>query len=307
MNYFCKDQYPCNMKKTVLSILATFMSGCLLLSAQTVTRLENNRYSVGVGDIAIIVDAAHGGKILSFTLEQDYEILSQTPFPNSFGSTFWTSPQSDWNWPPVAEFDSKPFAAEIKENALVLTGEKSERLGFRICKKFCGVPEDNAIEITYTIINESGETKKVAPWEITRVTNGGMIFFEADEITPANGMGNIPFTFKHGAAWFELDAIPEKRKINADGTGWLGFSDYGLLFVKEFPDLDKTQPAPAEAEIQIYIHSGKTYMEIEEQGPYTTLKPGEKTDWTVRWHMVEMTRPASPSKGLLNKAKKLIK
>ena len=277
-----------------------------MLSAQNVSKLDNGKYDVSVGDVHMTVDAAHGGKILSFRLV-DNEILSQTRFPNSFGSTFWTSPQSEWNWPPVPEYDSKAFAAEIKENSLILTGEKSNRFGYRIRKQFTPDPSDNSIAITYTIVNESGETRKVAPWEITRVTNSGIVFFEADEVTPANNMETLPFTFEKGAAWYVLDGDRSHRKINADGTGWLAFSDYGLLFVKKFQDLDKTQPAPAEAEIQIYANPGKSFVEIEEQGAYTTLNPGEEVDWTVRWYLIPQPRPDVPSKSLLNKALKLIK
>jgi len=294
------------MKKLIIFLYAALISGSIMLSAQNVSKLDNGKYDVSVGDVHMTVDAAHGGKILSFRLV-DNEILSQTRFPNSFGSTFWTSPQSEWNWPPVPEYDSKAFAAEIKENSLILTGEKSNRFGYRIRKQFTPDPSDNSIAITYTIVNESGETRKVAPWEITRVTNSGIVFFEADEVTPANNMETLPFTFEKGAAWYVLDGDRSHRKINADGTGWLAFSDYGLLFVKKFQDLDKTQPAPAEAEIQIYANPGKSFVEIEEQGAYTTLNPGEEVDWTVRWYLIPQPRPDVPSKSLLNKALKLIK
>ena len=54
------------------------------------------------------------------------EVLSQTRMPNSFGSTFWTSPQSEWNWPPVPEYDSKPFDVQATDATLLLTGEKSK-------------------------------------------------------------------------------------------------------------------------------------------------------------------------------------
>ena len=106
------------MKKHILFLFAALISGSIMLSAQNVSKLDNGKYDVSVGDVHMTVDAAHGGKILSFRLV-DNEILSQTRFPNSFGSTFWTSPQSEWNWPPVPEYDSKAFAAEIKENSLI--------------------------------------------------------------------------------------------------------------------------------------------------------------------------------------------
>ncbi len=294
------------MKKILLSLLAALSAGSLVLSAQTFSNSEEGKYTITNGDITMTIDASRGGKILSFKY-QDKEVLSQTRIPNSFGSTFWTSPQKEWNWPPVAEYDTKPYTAELKDNSLVLTSEKSERFGYRVRKEFTADAKDNSIAITYTIINESGETRQVAPWEISRVPNGGMVFFDAKEATPANRMQGLPFTYEKGAAWYVMDEAKGNRKINADGKGWLAFCDNGLMFIKKFQDIAPSEPAPAEAEIQIYVNTGKTFVEIEEQGAYTTLKPGEELDWTVRWYLVPVDEPAAPSKALLKKALKVVK
>ena len=294
------------MKNIFLTLTAAILMGSMALSAQTINTLENGRYSISVGDVTLTVDAARGGKVVSYKY-QDQEILSTTRMPNSFGSTFWTSPQKEWNWPPVPEFDTKPFNAEVKDGVLVLTGEKSARFGYRIRKEFSADKKDNAIVIKYTIINESGETRQVAPWEISRVPNGGVVFFEAKEATPANNMKGLPFTYEYGAAWYVMDEDRENRKINADGTGWLAFCDKGLMFVKKFENIKQSDAAPAEAEIQIYANPGKTFVEIEEQGAYTTLNAGESVDWTARWYLVPNDLPAEPSKALLKKAKKIAK
>lgn len=294
------------MKKVILSLIAASFWGSYTLSAQTITNNEEGKYTLKVGDVTMTVDALKGGKIMSYKYD-DKEILSQTRMPNSFGSTFWTSPQSEWNWPPVPEYDSKPFKAEVMEDKLVLTGEKSERFGYRVRKEFVADEKDKAIVITYTIINESDETRQVAPWEISRVANGGILFFDAKEVTPANNMKGLPFEYKMKAAWYTLDEDRANRKINADGKGWLAFCDKGLLFVKKFDDLKPSEPAPAEAEIQIYTNQGKTFVEIEEQGAYTTLQPGEEVNWTVRWYLEPTDLPAEPSKALLKKVRKMLK
>ena len=294
------------MKKTLLLLVAALSIGSLALSAQTFKTAEEGKYTISNGDVSMTVDATRGGKILSFKY-QDNEVLSQTRMPNSFGSTFWTSPQSEWNWPPVPEYDTKPFKAELSDNALVLTGDKSARFGYRVRKEFTVDSKDNAFVIKYTIVNESDETRKVAPWEISRVPNGGIVFFDAKEATPANNMKGLPFTYEKGAAWYVMDEDKENRKINADGKGWLAFYNNGLLFVKKFQDLAPSEPAPAEAEIQIYTNTGKTFVEIEEQGAYVTLKPGEEIDWTVRWYLVPADEQPVPSKSLLKKAMNVVK
>ena len=293
------------MKRILLSLAAIFI-GSLMLSAQTFSNPEEGRYTISTGEVTMTVDASRGGKIVSFRY-QDKEVLSQTRFPNSFGSTFWTSPQSDWNWPPVPEYDRLAYSAQMGESSLILTGQKSEKFGMQIRKEFVADPKDNAIVITYTIINGSDKERKVAPWEISRVPNGGVVFFQAEEAVPANNMKGLPFTFEKGAAWYVMDEDKENRKINADGNGWLAFCSNGLMFVKKFDDIKATEAAPAEAEIQIYANPGKTFVEIEEQGAYTAVAPGEELSWTVRWYLVPVDQPAEPSKALLKKALKTVK
>lgn len=293
------------MKNILLSLAAITLGG-MMLSAQNISNPEDGKYTITNGDVTMTIDASRGGKIVSYKY-QDQEVLSQSRFPNSFGSTFWTSPQSDWNWPPVREYDSMAYEAGSESDSLVLTGQKSERFGMRIRKSFTADDKTGAITITYTIINESGQTRQVAPWEITRVPNGGMVFFQAKETVPANRMKGLPFTFEKGAAWFVMDEDRANRKINADGKGWLAFCDNGLMLVKKFQDLDPSQPAPAEAEIQIYANPGKTYVEIEEQGAYTKLEPGDELSWSVTWYLFPYETEAEPSKAALKKALKTVR
>ena len=255
-----------------------------------------------VGDVTMTIYPTKGGKIMSLKYK-DQEAISQLTMPEAFGSTFWTSPQKEWNWPPVPEFDKQPYTVEEKDGHLVMTSPVSNRLGFRVRKDFSTDEKDGAIVVTYSIINESEQERKVAPWEITRVFNdGGLIFFDAplDGITPA---GLMDFKAEYGAVWYKTDETNENRKINADGKGWLAYANKGLLLVKKFDDLKPSQPAPDEAEVQIYVNRGKAHIELESQGAYTTLKPQEKLDWTVRWYLKPYEGETVPSKQLLKMVK----
>ena len=298
------------MKLNALLAVAALL-GATALSAQTVQKLDDEKYVLSVQDLTMTVDAAHGGKILSFKLGEQ-EVLAQNPAaapqpapqgegqprrrffnPNSYGSTFWTSPQAEWNWPPVPEYDSLPYTAEVKDGpvkvvdvaipALFLEGQVS-KYGYRVCKVFTVDPSDLAFVVTYSIVNESGETRKIAPWQISRVPNGGLLEFDAkpEGVTPADLM---KVTFDDGMAVLEVDVADQNRKINVDGKGWLNFRDKDLVLTQRFPDIAPEAAAPGEAEIQVYIDARKSFVEIEAQGPYTELQPGEKLDWTVRWYL----------------------
>lgn len=295
------------MKKFTSAIAALAAASAVALAAdQPQTRsLGESLYSISVGDVTMTIDAAHGAKILSFK-RGDAEIISQLKMFNAFGSTFWTSPQSEWNWPPVAEYDRLEYQVEQTPTSLVMEGKTSERFGYSIRKKFEADPSDEAIVVTYSIVNRSDQTRKVAPWEITRVPGEGLIFFAAksSDITPA---GLMEFNDKYGAAWYSFDEAKENRKINADGKGWLAYEGNNLLLVKKFPDLKPSQPAPAEAEIQVYVNQGTSFIELESQGAYSELAPGESLNYSVKWYLVPSQGKGVPSKKLLKTVNKLLK
>ena len=186
------------------AVAALFAATALHAQGVNVQKQDDEKYTVANGDVTLTVDVAHGAKILSFKLG-DKEVIAQNPAaapaeegqprrrwfnPNSYGSTFWTSPQAEWNWPPVAEYDSLPYSVESADaSTLVALGQPS-RFGYRVQKAFSADPADGAFIITYSIINESGETRKVAPWAITRVPNGGYLEFDAkaEDVTPLDLM-----------------------------------------------------------------------------------------------------------------------
>ena len=259
---------------------------CLFLSAGA-EGIDEPVFILKNGEVTMSIDIAHGGKILSLKY-QDKEMLSQSRWPESFGSTFWTSPQKEWNWPPVPEFDKQPYTVERQEEShLTIFSPVCERLGgLRVGKDFQTDATDGAIVVTYFIKNEGQTPRRVAPWEVTRVQNvGGLIFFEAeiDSIWPA---GLMNFVAAHGAVWYKTDEAQQNRKVNADGKGWLAYCADGLLLIKKFQDLQRGQEAPGEAEVQVYVNRGKSHIELESQGAYTLLQPGEQLSWTVRWYLV---------------------
>jgi len=280
------------MKQILISL---FMAVAMIFMGTTtakaeVSNEEAGQYVLKCGNLSMTIDAAKGGKILSFKYG-DQEAISQLKWPESFGSTFWTSPQKEWYWPPVPEYDKKAYAVEEKDGVLTMTSSVNEKLKYRIRKAFAVDEQNQAIAVTYSIINTSDETRKVAPWEITRVQNeGGLIFFEAptDSIWPA---GLMNFKETNGISCYEPDVVNDNRKVNVNGKGWLAYlnKEKGLLLVKQFEDLAVGQPAPDEAEIQVYVNRGKTYIELESQGAYTTLNPGEALSWTVRWYLQPST------------------
>ncbi len=302
---------------TKLKFLATAVFALMAgqAYAQSVSGSVENGFEIKAGEVTMTVSAKEGGKIMSYKYG-DTEMLSQLKRPNQYGSTFWTSPQKEWNWPPVNEFDRAPYTDESGtyksvfgdgNQSLTLASQVGRKLPFQIVKQYSPDPKGRFIRVSYTIINKGEETRQVAPWEISRVLadEKGLIFFDApvEGITPAD---LIPFKEVAGASWYNPDVTNQNRKINSDGKGWLAYAANGFLMIKKFDDITPSQPAPEEAEIQIYVNMGKSYIELESQGEYKTLAPGEKLTWEVDWYLIP-NENTEPSKKLLKLVNKTIK
>ncbi len=281
-------------------LLLFFALASLVAHAETCQQTNNGQvFTLKNGNLTMTIDASKGGKILSLK-HLDQEMLSQSRWPESFGSTFWTSPQKEWNWPPVPEFDKHPYEVEQEDvNLLTIKSPVSKKLGLSVGKSFQTDASDGAFVVSYTIKNEGSEPRQVAPWEITRVANEhGLIFFEArdNNIWPD---GLMAFEEKAGAMWYQTDVTDQNRKVNADGRGWLAYYADDLLLVKQFQDLQENEPAPGEAEVQVYVNRGKTYIELESQGAYTRLQPGASLSWTVRWYLLPVDQHVQQPEQLL--------
>ena len=54
------------------------------------------------------------------------------------------------------------------------------------------------------------------------------------------------------------------------------------------------------------MNRGKTFIELEAQGAYTTLKPHEALSWTVRWYLLPVAGDGEPSAELMQTVRKLM-
>ena len=104
--------------------------------------------------------------------------------------------------------------------------------------------------------------------------------------------------------WIETNAsapVSHDSKAFADGTGWLAQATPDkLLYLIAFPDIQTTDAAPGESEIELYTNG--SYVELEAQGALTTLAPGEATSWTVRWKLRPLSAGTTLTEGNANLA-----
>ncbi len=277
---------------------------------QTITS-DKGLYTLSVPGIRLQVDANLSGRITSLQLNGQ-EVLGQPDtHPENYGSTFWPSPQRDWGWPPYPALDGDPYQAVINHAGLQLLSGEDSKSGLQFGKNISLRAKDTLIRITYTIKNISATDKQVAPWEVTRVPSGGLSFFPKGDARSLRS--NLAVQDSSGIIWFayDFDRITDRQKLFMNGReGWLAHVCKGILLVKQFPDIASSRAAPQEEEVEIFAHENRQYIELENQGPYQTLYPGETLQYQVNWYVRTLPpgmQAAAGNKALSGYVRQLVK
>ncbi|WP_051359907.1 DUF4380 domain-containing protein [Adhaeribacter aquaticus] len=305
--------------KNFLTISALFLAiGCTAPKkiSPAVPENKDGRYSIKVQNQTLEFDPAIGGRITALKLDEVNFFTDNTVNPGNWGSTFWPSPQSNWGWPPLPELDNKPYTATLVNNTVKMVSQKNPKTGLVITKEFSGDKKAGSFRLKYTLTNQADQAQKVAPWEVSRVRGNGISFYPTGQGEKTGGLVSSTLD-KNGITWFIYDAakIPDRNpKLFADGAeGWFAQVNDGYIMVKKFPDMPLASKAPNEGEIEIYTSPavpGKTYVEIEQQGPYVELQPGASTTWEMTWFLRKLPANIQAEAGnqaLVDFARKLAK
>ena len=209
-----------------------------------------------------------------------------------WGTVFWSSPQSEWSWPPIDTLDSKPYTLSTGDDRLVLTSGVDKKTGYQFTKTYMPSGDDR-IAVTYRITNHSDHEKNVAPLEVTRLPPSGSLFYPRGDTDPISGIF-YPLDVQNidELTWYDYDAKKirtDHHKVMQDGKeGWVAYTDKGYLLVKEFADNPPAAIATGEREIELFTHVEHIFIEMKQQGASVALAPGEHLEWTVIWHVKKL-------------------
>lgn len=217
---------------------------------------------------------------------------------------------SNSSYSPDYSLDSSPDRVPT----LSLTSPPSPTLGLQIHKTFRldRTPADLSprLTLTYSLTNTQPQPVSYAPWEVSRVSPTGLTFYGASTDPWGVAAFAAPQTQRRdGVVWWDHGrsgrsgygsereavapglgqspvAIGQDQKLFGDASeGWLAHLEGNLLFLKVFRDTAATAQAPGEGEIEVYANGGQTYVEMEVQGAYQRLAPGQSRQWQVQWSL----------------------
>lgn len=238
--------------------------------------------------VSVTVDPSYGARITSYQYK-GREIL-QTKRDSAglmFGSTVWTSPQADWNWPPPAVFDTEPYeVVKLRDNVYVFTSGLDENSGFQLEKRV-QLMANGELGLRYKVKNETGMSTQVAAWEVTRLPYAGYIeFFVSDTIYTDKGELGVELRDDKGRIYFdEQSTTPRKIFATLRDTA-VRYHHDGLVFTKQTMITARNQTVPGQMPLEVYLDPVEGFVEFELQGGAYNLETGQeatmRTKWTVR-------------------------
>jgi hypothetical protein len=259
---------------------------------------NSNKYRFTFGDVVFEVDQDKGARVDTLTVGGTNIVEPPVTDPTQWGSTFWTSPRSDWKpmtWPPPASIDINAYTGGPSGTHLVVASSVDPTMGISVDKDYSVDGASGWIHIAYTIHVTSAF--KCAPWEDTRVPRGGLAFFPAGSLLMA---GPLTLTTVSGIVWFDDTSMSAtstngSKAIAAGTGGWSAYAVGGVLFLKKFTNTPASAFAPSEGEIDIY--PGMGFLEVEVEGPYTSIPANGSLPWSIAWRAVKIPSSVTVAAG----------
>src|SRR5262245_40364941 len=219
--------------------------------------------------------------------------------PTTWGSVFWTSPRSAWTpvtWPPPPNIDNGNYLAAIVGSHLMASGTADTSIGVSMAKDYSADAGSGWIKIAYTI--KATKAQRAAPWEVSRVPRGGIVFFPVPSASAVT-KGPLTITTANNIVWFDdapkTATSPNGDKLYADGTTWTAYLLGRNLFLKRFTDTPASMQPTGEGEIDVYPGNG--FLEFEVQGPYTQIAASGSLAWSIEWKVVTVPTAISVTSG----------
>ena len=240
------------------------------------------------------------------------------------------SPQFDFGWPSPPEVDLNPYTYSIvsqSADSVVLllvsqvvdntTYKYSTHQGLQFKRLLTLYKASTRVKVAMTMINTGTEEMEHGIWDITQCvcshgtqvdTQNFWVYFKMNPQSAMNG-GYVVYSSESGgddSTQWKPNVAPggimgaqfqqKKGKIGADcNAGWICHVDRkdGYAYIKTFTyEEGKTYPDEG-ASIQVYTYSDPSTptVEVEVQGPLTTLQQNDSVSLVENWYMARSFGP----------------
>jgi len=264
--------------------------------SQAPQHLPNGHYRWQSEPFTLEVSPAQGGRMVSLQWKGQELLTPRSLDTLAYGCSLWPSPMT-WGWPPPPILDRDPHQATLRGDTLVMIGPESESFGWRMQRRILVWPDQARFICHYAIENRTDTLRRVAAWEVPRFHKGSEVFAQLDTTTmPFQRLRDIPWQIDeagHIHIQVPADYQGKGQKVSYDGAEpWIGVQYGQTALLRQAAPLSASQFAPQAGELEVYVDDDTDYIEVEIQGPYQALAPGEAATLQVEWQL--MDAPADP-------------
>lgn len=288
--------------------IALNMAGILFLAtgiSAAKWKANGDSWTTAMGEYTASVAPKNAGKIVGFTFRKA-DVIRPTANDGAF---FWPAPQHSWlptpNWPPPGSFADSAYKTTFNSDSseIIMAGPPNSITKLQVTKRFKLDSIENALVLSYSTKNTATDSARhFAPWETSRGYSKSLLFFpKATRFKFANPNGSglqpdLPLTKDDSLGWYQENGTVSGGKFFRDGgEGWMAQFKDSILFVKQYPDVDSTNFAPWESDIEGY--ASQQFIENEVLGPWTAVAPGDSLVWTTRWRCAIIPKSANTQAG----------
>ncbi len=264
--------------------------------AQPASLLANGHYVWKTDSFYLEIAPELGGRMISLRWKNQELLTQRSTDSLAYGCSLWPSPMT-WGWPPSPVLDREPFFAQQLGDTLSLVGPTAEDFGWRMKKSILVWPAEGRFVCLYQVENTTDTLRQVAAWEVPRFPKGSEVFARIDTSSlPPKFLKSIPWTLDE-SGHLHIDVpksyLGKGQKVSYDGMEpWIGVQHGHAGLIRQAEPLSPDQFAPNSGELEIYVDDDTDYIEVEIQGPYLSLKPGESASLRVAWQV--MDAPGAP-------------
>ena len=299
------------MSKTLSALSWLVAASFITPAAVKIEKIDyhgwKNSYRMSNGTVEVIVVSDIGPRIMHYGFVGDKNMFLEVPdqlgksgeatWQSRGGHRLWAAPEV---MPDTYALDNSACEVVLKGNSITVTGPVEKETSLQKQMVVTMAATGTSVTVLHTITNKGAKARKMAPWALTQMAQGGMAILafpprrrHEDYLLPTNPLTMWGFTNFTDPRWKILNKyITLKQDPNATNpqkTGIFNTNTFAAylqgsdLFVKRthaYPT--RTYP---DYGCSVETYSDPAILEIESLGPMISLAPNASTRHTEHWDL----------------------
>ena len=231
------------------------------------------------------------------------DMSDSSPIPTPFGDFHFHGGHRLWHSPeamPRTYIPDQAVTITDLPDGVILEAQTEPGTGIRKRMEIHLAPDQPAVTLTHTLINDGLWTVELAPWAITQFRLGGTAILPMPvgnvdaagllsnrqiSLWPYTRLNDPRLSLRDDFILFHAEALAPFKIGYFNPHGWLAYYVDGILFKKTFDVQTNALYPDNNSNAELYCN--ERFIELESLGPLMQLEPGAETHHRETWEMFE--------------------